>query len=209
MRTFVAVDVGSRISEGVAELAARLREHAERCGRRVSWTRPEGWHVTLKFLGEISETAMQDVAARLQNSLDGRSSFPVSARGLALLPAHKPPRVLAVDVDGGGALEELAETVEAALEPAGFARERRRFRPHLTIGRVREAGGWRRFERRIESLRDCYVGDGEVTSVELYESEVGQGGSRYTVLGRFALRPDASRATAFRTRADCAGSDER
>jgi 2'-5' RNA ligase len=194
MRCFVAVDVGEAIRAGVAGIAEAVRAIAEECGLRVSWTRPEGWHVTLAFLGEISEPQARDVAARLREALADMAAFRMSAGGVITLPAGKPPRVLAVNVDGGQTLIELATKVTAALEPAGFAAEARPFRPHLTIGRVREAKGWRRFIEKLAASEPA--GERQlqrtVSSVELLESHLGPDGARYTVLESFPLGSSAT-----------------
>lgn len=191
MRCFVAMDVSEEIKDALAVVLGQLKRDAETAGVRVSWTRPEGWHVTLKFLGDITAEQVNAVKAVVGEALYGVSSFRLSFARLVALPRAAAPRVLAVDVSDDGWLARSAESVDKALSALGFERERRRFTPHLTLGRIRSNNnnkGSRELARSAESYNQQMFGHTQVTEFGLYASELGRGGARYRVLERFALQ---------------------
>src|SRR5262245_4012567 len=147
MRCFVAVTVGPSITEAMAAEVPGLRAEAERCGLKVSWSDPHGWHATVKFLGEIEEERARAVARRLGEVARDLEPFPVEGTGVMTLPPHsRIPNVLALALSDDGRFGELARRTEEAISQEGFEREQRPFRPHVTLGRVRAPRGWRRFQ---------------------------------------------------------------
>jgi len=137
VRTFLAVPADPAWAAAVAPLAARLREESP----RASWTRPDAWHLTLKFLGEVpDEDAVRFGDEVASAAAAGRAgSLPTS--GALVLPPRGRPRVLAVGFapsDAGAALEELARRADDAAARLGVEREGRPFRPHVTLARVRD-----------------------------------------------------------------------
>jgi len=193
MRCFVAVSVGPRITKTMASAVTELRAEAERSSLDVAWTRPEGWHITLKFMGEIAAEQRGEIGVAVHSALAGQPPLPVAARGLVALPRAASPRVLAVVCHDDGRLGELAAGLDAALEPLGCERERRRFVAHLTVARIRDRraslrrGHWKGLGALVAAMADRELGRGEITSVGLYRSELGDGPARYELLERFEL----------------------
>jgi len=192
MRCFVAVRIGAGMAEEIAAVVPALRSAAHECGVRVSWSSPESWHVTLKFLGEIDDTRSNAVRLRLR-ALPRREPFAVEATGLVALPGTaRPPKVLAVRLSDDARFGALATAVDQALSAEGFAREERPFLPHVTLGRVRGPQGWRRFAGEIESRGRRSFGTDEVTSMALYRSLLGTGPARYEAIETFLFAAEAS-----------------
>jgi len=193
MRCFVAVALGDRVATAVAATVAQLREAASRAGLRVSWTRPEGWHATVKFLGEIDDALVTRTHEALLGAFGTGAppAFVAEAEGVIGLPSSGIPRVLAVSLHDGGCLEALARHVDDALGPLGFERERRAYVPHVTIGRLRDRlpgrAGWKRFADALAAASDRGFGRTEVGEVGLYQSRLGGGGSRYERLQCYRL----------------------
>ena len=138
MRVFFAIPPDPDWVASVRELEGRLKVSLP----RASWTRPEAWHLTLKFLGEIDQTAADRFAAAIdevQASLAGAGAL--ASAGSLVLPARGRPRVLAVGFAPSPALESLATLARAAEQGGrriGVPPEDRAFRPHLTLARLRE-----------------------------------------------------------------------
>ena len=144
VRCFVAVELPAEARRCIGGLVAGLREAGVRGLRPVN---PDGVHLTLKFLGDVSTSTVGDVAAALEGAAAGARPFDLELRGVGGFPDLRRPRVLWVGVGGDlEALQRLYESVESALAPLGFPPEGRAFTPHLTLARLREgdvAGGAR------------------------------------------------------------------
>jgi 2'-5' RNA ligase len=191
MRCFVAMSVGDDIKVPVEQMVDELRAAVSEVSDdspRLSWTRPEGWHVTLAFVGVIEAARIEEICRRLPAVASAIPAFTIKAAGVSTFPTRgRRPRALVVDIEDGGRTERLAEAVGEALEPLGFEREARRFSPHLTIARVRDHDGWPVFAGRLESWREREFGEHDVESIALYESKLGTDAARYSVLRRFPL----------------------
>lgn len=138
MRAFVAIEVPEPIRRELARHQAAFRHALGDQGDQVSWVRPEGIHLTLKFLGEVPEEGVGRVIAALK-SIGKFAPFSVEIRGFGFFPTASRPRVLWAGVVVPPILGSLASQVDAALAGAGFERDDRAFTPHLTLCRFRAA----------------------------------------------------------------------
>jgi len=137
VRTFIAVKVSDSVRESLTNLIGDLGDS----GADVKWVAPENLHLTMKFLGNVLETKIDEVAAAVSRACEGISRFGISLEGVGAFPSIRRPKVVWVGViKGKDVLINLNKNIEAELEPIGFERERRRFSPHLTIGRLRREG---------------------------------------------------------------------
>jgi len=171
-RCFIAIDVSDEARTVVAEHLASLKRGFR--DARVSWTKPENLHITLKFLGDVDD----DVLQSLIEQLSGLQNFEPFMLALGH-PECFGKRVLAIAVnDTNGGLAALQDSVERICLRLGFERENRVFRPHITIGRIREQKGTTPLIAAHKTSRIKSVRFG-VDSVVLYESKLGPGGSVY------------------------------
>lgn len=103
------------------------------------WTKTDSWHVTLKFLGEVPETRTDEVQEVLEEVARKAPRFWTNLTGAGAFPSQRRPRVLWMGLhDEANAFRNLAGRMERKFEAAGFSRERRPFRPHLTLARFKE-----------------------------------------------------------------------
>jgi len=139
LRTFIAVPIS--VKTGAQLRAAQQALVAK--GIRARWTRPDQFHVTLKFLGNIPEPEVARVAQATESAVGGWGPFTLSFEGVGAFPDWARPRVLWAQIAAGReALMDLAERVEAALADLGYPREGRPFTPHVTLGRVPEGAAF-------------------------------------------------------------------
>jgi 2'-5' RNA ligase len=134
VRTFVALELSESARTGILSVVDELR----RRGIRASWARESTLHLTLKFLGDVEERALPEVVEAVSRASRQVSSFTLETRSLGAFPSPQRPRVLWVGVEAPDALYQLARDVDAELGRLGFPRERKRFHPHITLGRVRD-----------------------------------------------------------------------
>ena len=184
IRSFVAVPLDSQLSGLIASSAGALRES----GADVKWVEARNLHFTLKFLGEIPEPRISAAKRGIERALNGRSSFGISLKGIGVFPSSDSPRVVWIGVsDGAETLVDLAGAVESEMEREGFARDRRGFTPHLTLGRVRGSRGLGALKAAVEHLRDADFGAMRVDSVFLMMSRLSPGGPTYTAIDKWSL----------------------
>jgi 2'-5' RNA ligase len=184
MRTFIAIDLDDQLKKNLEALIDGLRPN----GKNVRWVRSEAMHLTLKFLGEIPEENVAKIESALVGVAKKHRPFTLKLRGTGVFPpGRRDPRVVWVGVEGDSSLKELQEAIESAMEKLGFAREKRDFRPHLTLGRVK-------FPSRLESLladlekhKETTFGEMQVRRVTFFRSTLRPSGAEYSVLSELPL----------------------
>ncbi len=186
IRAFLAVE----LDQPAREAAARLARDLERRDPGVRWVRPEGYHVTLHFLGDVEPDRVPALSKSVGHALAALAPFRLRLGALRLLPDARRPRVVALGLEPESELRALAEAVERGVVATGFPAAERPFRAHLTLGRSRERGA------RV-GLPEC-VPPGPafpVREVVLFQSQLHAQGARHTPLERFALGGRVSPAT--------------
>lgn len=135
LRTFIAIELDEELKDNLGRVQRQLQDQLPpRC---VRWVRPEGIHLTLKFLGDTTPAQVEQVKAALAKAASEARPFTFTAGGLGCFPNTRAPRVVWVGLqDVTGELRRLRDAVETQVAPLGFPTERRAFSPHLTLGRV-------------------------------------------------------------------------
>lgn len=188
MRLFVSIDLPSAFAEPVADLQAEFEEASG-----LDFVDPTQAHVTLKFLGEVSEIKRMDVEAAIERAVAeaGVGPFSVTYGGLGVFPSHEYITVLWLGVkDGGDEMTRLHRAIEEETTEIGFDPETHDFTPHVTLARMTHAGG-KELVQRLVRQRDPVIGETEVTEVRLTESQLSEDGPNYSTVSRYRLPPDA------------------
>lgn len=184
MRAFIAIELTDVIGQHLAGLAADLKARVP--SGTVRWVDPEGIHLTLKFLGEVSAGQTAAIRDVMQTVVANRPAFEVRVRGLGCFPNVSSPRVVWVGVEtDGGSLAALQADLESGCERLGFPRETRAFNPHLTLGRIkREARreGIEALDGAIRHVGNAECGTMMVDQIHLIRSELKPAGAVYSVL---------------------------
>lgn len=180
-RLFIAVELTS-VARRYAAKALGIFKDGLPCG--VRWARPEGVHLTLKFLGNVSKDAIPTIESGMRRAAEGICPFTLRVQGAGCFPSSKRPRVLWLGLQGE--LEPLLTVqsrLENSLEALGVDRETRRFRPHLTLGRVSGElyEGWaERVKETLQAVGAMESCDLPVDGLSLMESVLGKEGAVYT-----------------------------
>jgi RNA 2',3'-cyclic 3'-phosphodiesterase len=179
MRLFVAADLPGEVRVRLGAVQKALA----RLPLQVRWTRPEGIHLTLTFIGEVPDDRVDRIRAALRDcGCRAMAPAALAAHGVGVFPDRGRPRVLWVGVVGEiEAAGRVKRAVDEALAPVGVVPEDRPFRPHLTLGRVTGArdGGWR---AALEPHAAEEFGAFMLAACVLFESRLGAGGARYHAL---------------------------
>lgn len=187
MRLFTAIDLGDRVRTRARELLEELERRAGRLAprARVTWVVPDRMHLTVRFIGEVTEAQGAEIRAALRDPLP-IPPFDVSWEGLGAFPPRGAPRVLWVGVGrGADELVRLADQVSARLLTRGIPLEERPYSPHLTLARVREPAGLQ--AAGLFAGLDGALGTTAVETVTLFQSRLSPKGPAYTVLQQTAL----------------------
>ena len=183
-RVFIAIELPPNIRTRIAEHIERLRATIPKV--RASWGREDTLHLTLKFLGDIPVTNVEQLSAAA--SLAARiEPFEIFVEDCGAFPLKGQPRVLWIGIDDpAGKLSELNRALEDECAIAGFAREPRAFHPHLTIARIRQPRGSRQLaqlHKEVEFNRAAI----SVSELVVIRSELRSEGSEHTVISQHAL----------------------
>lgn len=180
MRLFVAADVPGGLKDRIeSEVTGPLRAQLP----AARWTRPEGRHLTVKFLGEVSPERVPAIEEALRAAAARHEGFEAAFTHIGGFPTLGRPRVLWVGLGPGAeALRGLADDVERELEGCGFERERRAFHAHLTLARFKRP-------QPIDELPPIEVPSSTFPMEELtlFQSQLHPKGARYTAVERFPL----------------------
>ena len=178
MRLFTALDPSPDVHDNLSRLLDRLRPAA-----RLRWSRREGLHLTLKFIGQWPENRL----AELRQALSGVTFAPFEIRfsGLGFFPNPRSPRVFWAGIQAGPELGKLAALVDRTLEPLGVEAEKRPYSPHLTLARIESGTRLEAVHRAIQDLPSVEFGSFRADRFCLYESRPAAGGSIYTRIEEF------------------------
>ncbi|KAA0241366.1 MAG: RNA 2',3'-cyclic phosphodiesterase [Dehalococcoidia bacterium] len=188
VRLFVACEVPDEVKQAIGEVIETLRG---RSGNAVRWIRPEGVHVTLKFLGEVPVKKLPAIKLAIQEATVGHSPFELEFSNIGTFGGREGLRIMWVGIAGDVLrLEALVRAVNAALAVVGFEPERRPFRPHLTLGRVRDEISTRqRAEIEVAvGKMDVPPSGWRTTQVSLMRSRLTPQGAHYDVIATFPLK---------------------
>lgn len=184
IRTFISIDLPENIKRNISDLQNRLKV----LGGRVGWVRPEAIHLTLKFLGDIDEKKIPEIEAATRKAGKEFNPFHIQILGLGVFPNFKKPRIIWLGVnEGGDNLIRLQSKIEDEIEKIGYPREERNFKPHLTIGRVKETHGLKQLIDTIDAEREIDLDGFDATEVLIMKSELRPDGAIYTRLCEIAF----------------------
>jgi 2'-5' RNA ligase len=188
IRSFVAIELSDQLRTQLGQVQESLMSKG--ITDQVRWVKPEGIHLTLKFLGNVPADSVKEISVAVEQASRGIAPFDISLGGLGCFPTTSRPNVLWIGIEGDTvALVELQNSIEANLSRLGYPEEKRGYTPHLTLGRVhRRVGGADR--RRLGDLIQTHsaepLGGMKVSEISLMKSQLSPSGARYS---RLAVAP--------------------
>lgn len=179
MRTFIAIE----LPEDVHERLSQLQDKLGAIEKAVRWTRPAQIHLTVKFLGEVPNGQVAAVCEAAREAAIACQPFELSVKGMGCFPPGGLPRVLWAGLETlPEPLVECHRLLEQGCARLGFPPENRPFRPHLTLGRVKDTGVSRAIRRTIEEFADFDGGVFDAEELIVFESRLGPKGPAYIPL---------------------------
>jgi RNA 2',3'-cyclic 3'-phosphodiesterase len=176
IRAFVALELPEAMRAAIGQVIADLRPDVS----GVRWAHPEGVHLTLRFLGGSDPETLRRLEPALAQAAGACPAVDAPVHGAGLFPERGAPRVLWIGIDLPEPVRVLQRACEQAAVAAGFPREERAFRAHLTLGRFRD----RTPRPRLPPID---LGSARLDRLILFRSDLKPTGAVYTPLAIMPL----------------------
>lgn len=183
MRKTIRAFIAFKLPEPVVDTLEQLQAALKIAGLNLRWVRAGNIHLTLKFLGNISSEDLRRVEIALRDVSGKHAAFSLMAKGLGLFPGAKKPRVIWTGIHGDVVrLKRLHGALEGAMKEIGFEPERRPFRGHLTIGRIKGRAERKKIAAAIGECGAYASPPFAANRLILFKSELKPGGAEYAEL---------------------------
>jgi len=184
-RIFIAVNLPEAVRKKLSQYQNKWPELP------VRWTKPYNLHITLEFLGYLSDEDLPELLETIKEMALRHRPFSINLKKICYGPPKKmPPRMIWVQGEKSDQLGRLKQDLEKCLANSAirFSPEKRPYSPHITLGRIRTLE-WRRIEpEERPALEEEISLSFEVNSIEVMESRLRRGGAEYTILKSFDLQ---------------------
>lgn len=177
MRLFAALNIDDHTRGELSDELAYLKHHFP----KIRWVRPENLHVTVKFFGNVEENDVTPLCEALVRAAGEIPAFTLDIESMGAFPNLRRPRTVWAGCGlGSTEAEKLHQAVERETVPLGYAAESRRYRPHVTIGRIKQPAAARGLDTCLTDPEHIHFGSVDVDSLTLFLSELKKGGAEYT-----------------------------
>ena len=185
IRAFLAIEPPENVLQEITRLQEKLKREIS---GRLSWTRPQGQHLTLKFFGDISTEDVKNICSAVQNRIVSEQKLNLKVEKLGVFPDVRRPRVLWCGVTGDvERLSVLQKKIDNDLAAIGFPAEDRPFKAHLTLARIKDSRDMTGISEALKKHNEFTAGEFNCTELILFQSKLSPQGAIYTKLAEFAL----------------------
>ncbi len=181
IRSFIAVDLPDSLNTPLEKASIQLQEAL--AGLPVRWVPVNNIHLTLKFLGDVSEKNLAVIKSIVKSEAANYQIFEVSVGEFGVFPNNARPRVLWVGVQAPDELINLQRRIDVETARLGYAPDQREFSSHLTFGRVSRNASPNQVRKVSELLRGYtlgFLGAARIEDVTLFRSDLGPDGAVYS-----------------------------
>lgn len=181
MRCFVAFSIPKNVKDSLLKVQDELK--LANPDIKVAWTKPEQWHITMQFLGEIDVALVPQIKQTVNQIIPKYRSFRFYLDGIDIFPNKFNPRIIVIKVkDETGEAIKFQKELFNKLKNLDLELDDKPWSPHITLGRVKSLGSKLELSAVVEKV-EC-----NVDVVELVESKLATSGPIYTVLENYSLR---------------------
>lgn len=183
IRLFVAIKINpsGELFEAISVLKEQLSKE------KINWVRPENLHLTLLFIGLVSEDEVQFIKSALRKIVN-KKTFSFKIEGVGSYGKIKNPKVIFAKIKAGDELQALSVSIRESLKNYFQEPEKIKFSPHLTLGRIKSIKDINRFEALLFDFRNTYFQKADCSGYILYESILTPNGPIYKPLEVFPLK---------------------
>jgi len=183
IRAFIAVDLSAEVLGRLENVHRQLKQRIP--GAAVRWAPVKNIHLTLKFLGDVSESNLKVLYEIMKKEAEKQKVFEIRVSGLGAFPSINRPRVIWVGVQSPPDLAAVQRAIDLETARLGYTSEEREFSPHLTLGRISRSASSEEAGQIGATLGSMKVGDlgsSLIQAVHFYRSDLNPEGAIYTKL---------------------------
>jgi 2'-5' RNA ligase len=185
IRAFLAIELPEDILQAMSRLQEKLKREIN---GRISWTRPQGQHLTLKFFGDISKEDVNNICSAVQNRIVSEQSLNLKIEKLGVFPDTRKPRVIWCGItDDEERLLVFQKKLDSDFANIGFPSEERPFRAHLTLARIKDSRDLTGMSEVLKKYGAFVAGEFNCKELILFQSNLSPQGAVYTKLAEFAF----------------------
>jgi 2'-5' RNA ligase len=217
MRVFIAIDIDDKTRKAIANLQKQIASKVDVKKGDVKWVEPNNIHLTLKFLGEISDEQLAEVSEITNTVAHAHQKFTLEIESVGSFPptgsqrgGGRSAKVVWVGAgtrlgegadkatqatvmpsrsrEGIDALLALQKDLDDLLAQAGYPKEEREFSAHLTLCRVNHPMAGIKIGEAIAQFSHLKLGSIAADAIYIYQSQLTPAGPNYTLLSDFKLR---------------------
>ncbi|MGD0252929.1 MAG: RNA 2',3'-cyclic phosphodiesterase [Verrucomicrobiota bacterium] len=188
LRLFVAIPMPEAVRNEITGVQQEFQRLVSR--EAVRWTKPEQFHLTLRFLGDVPVERVAALQEAVKAVCRGSSALRLRAQGTGFFPNARSPRVIWAGVnDGEGRLADLQKKIEGAVQPFTQEPGTERFAGHVTVGRVKflKRPEIEKLAAHAQAVQDRLFGEWTANEVELIRSDLLPAGACHTLLAKCRL----------------------
>lgn len=184
IRSFVAMKINEELKDRFLE----FQKVFSQTKMDVKWVERDNLHLTLKFLGNVSEEKIDTLKEALSKITQNTTSFDVDFSKVGCFPNINHPRVVWVGINNNDNLNRLVDEVENELFNIGFKKEEREFKSHITLGRIKSSKNLNLLSQEIKKCDNMNFGRMKVGKIYLMKSTLTPTGPIYTIIEKFNFK---------------------
>jgi 2'-5' RNA ligase len=188
IRSFIAIDLPPEIRLAIVRVSTCLKTNL--ASQPLRWVDPDNIHLTLRFLGEISQAQLCNLVVVIRPLFRKFPYVNVTVSGLGAFPNTHKARVLWIGLEASPDLSQIINEMDVEINKMGIPWNEDKFSPHLTIGRVSRnatSADYNKIESVVSSTKVGIIGKYQVQSVNIYKSDLTPAGSVYTCFSSIPL----------------------
>ncbi|MBT3241264.1 MAG: RNA 2',3'-cyclic phosphodiesterase [Chloroflexi bacterium] len=183
IRSFIAIELPAELQKSLQTVHDHLFEELK--GLPIRWVPIPNIHITLKFLGDVSENNIPMINEIIQKAASNSKPLDITAGGFGIFPNVTRPRVIWVGIKAPEELFKLQARTEIETSKMGYSPDQRKFNPHLTMGRVSRNATIQEIRTASNIFRKQkfgFIGAAKINSISLYQSKLSPKGAIYKKL---------------------------
>ncbi|UCH96742.1 MAG: RNA 2',3'-cyclic phosphodiesterase [Candidatus Aminicenantes bacterium] len=183
MRVFIGIKLDERVHDEIEKFLKSFKKISS----PVRWVKPENVHITLKFIGEVSEEKYSHIERRLSEAEFSTGPFDLRLAGCGKFGRGNTLNIFWIGIVPSDPLTQIFKKIETTLAKAGIEKEKRQFKPHITVGRNKKNFNFKSFFQLIEENSDRLISEFTVSHFQVFKSQLRPEGPIYTVLKEISL----------------------